>query len=109
MRTWEHLENFADLSPRLDLMVVDEAHALRNTGTKSFALGSQLGDWTDMLLLNRRLVCENRSLWPRGCSVRLVAGRAGRSVTVLEACAGRVTDPIRGQPPLPLRHSPHAP
>lgn len=51
MRTWEHLENLADLSPRFDLIVVDEAHALRNTGTKSFALGSQLGDWTDMLLL----------------------------------------------------------
>ena len=51
MRTWEHLENLADLSPHFDLIVVDEAHALRNTGTKSFALGSQLSDWTDMLLL----------------------------------------------------------
>lgn len=51
MRTWDHLENLADLSPHFDLIVVDEAHALRNTGTKSFALGSQLSDWTDMLLL----------------------------------------------------------
>ena len=51
MRTWENLENLAELSPHFDLIVVDEAHALRNTDTKSFALGSQLSDWTDMLLL----------------------------------------------------------
>ena len=51
LRVWEHLERLADLSPRFDLIVVDEAHALRNTGTKSFALGSQLSEWSDMLLL----------------------------------------------------------
>ena len=51
LRVWEHLLRLADLAPRFDLIVVDEAHALRNTATKSFALGSQLSDWSDMLLL----------------------------------------------------------
>lgn len=51
LRVWENLERLADLSPHFDLIVVDEAHALRNTATKSFALGSQLSDWSDMLLL----------------------------------------------------------
>ena len=51
MRSWEHLERLADLSPHFDLIVVDEAHALRNTATRSNALGSQLSDWADMLLL----------------------------------------------------------
>ena len=51
LRVWEHLQRLADLAPHFDLIVVDEAHALRNTATKSFALGSQLSDWSDMLLL----------------------------------------------------------
>lgn len=51
LRVWEHLERLADLSPHFDLIVVDEAHALRNTATKSFALGSLLSEWSDMLLL----------------------------------------------------------
>ena len=51
LRVWEHLERLADLSPHFDLVVVDEAHALRNTATKSFALGSLLSEWSDMLLL----------------------------------------------------------
>ena len=51
LRVWEHLERLADLSPQFDLVVVDEAHALRNTATRSFALGSLLSEWSDMLLL----------------------------------------------------------
>ena len=51
LRVWEHRERLADLSPHFDLIVVDEAHALRNTATRSFALGSLLSDWADMLLL----------------------------------------------------------
>ena len=51
MRIWQHLERLAELSPHFDLIVVDEAHALRSIGTKSFALGSLLSEWTDMLLL----------------------------------------------------------
>ena len=51
LRVWEDLQRLADLSPHFDLIIVDEAHALRNTVTKSFALGSQLSDWSDMLLL----------------------------------------------------------
>lgn len=50
LRTWEHLERLNDLAPHFDLIVVDEAHALRNTNTMSFALGSLLSDWADILL-----------------------------------------------------------
>ena len=50
LRSWEHLERFNDLSPHFDVIVVDEAHALRNTDTMSFALGSLLSDWADILL-----------------------------------------------------------
>lgn len=51
MRSWEHLERLADVSPHFDLIIVDEAHAMRNTATKSFQLGHQLSEWSDMLLL----------------------------------------------------------
>lgn len=50
LRSWEHLERLNDLSPHFDMIVVDEAHALRNTDTLSFALGSLLSDWADILL-----------------------------------------------------------
>ena len=50
LRSWEHLERLNDLSPHFDVIVVDEAHALRNTDTMSFALGSLLSDWADILL-----------------------------------------------------------
>ena len=50
LRSWEHLERLNDVSPHFDVIVVDEAHALRNTGTMSFALGSLLSDWADILL-----------------------------------------------------------
>ena len=50
LRGWEHLERLNDLAPHFDLIVVDEAHAMRNTGTMSFALGSLLSDWADILL-----------------------------------------------------------
>ena len=50
LRSWENLERLNDLSPHFDMIVVDEAHALRNTATMSFALGSLLSDWADILL-----------------------------------------------------------
>ena len=50
LRAWEDLERLNDLAPHFDLVVVDEAHAMRNTGTMSHALGSLLSDWADILL-----------------------------------------------------------
>ena len=38
-RTARELDQLAELEPRFDLIVVDEAHALRNRSTRSFALG----------------------------------------------------------------------
>jgi superfamily II DNA or RNA helicase len=47
LRTWSGLADLAELPPQFDLLIVDEAHAMRNTDTKSHALGEQLGEWAD--------------------------------------------------------------
>ena len=47
LRVWSGLERLAEIGPRFDLVVVDEAHAFRNEGTKSHALGALLSDWAD--------------------------------------------------------------
>lgn len=44
------LEQLSEMKPRFDLVIVDEAHALRNTGTRSNILGGLLSDWADHLL-----------------------------------------------------------
>lgn len=44
------LERLSQVPPRFDLVVVDEAHALRNLGTRSNLLGGLLSDWADHLL-----------------------------------------------------------
>lgn len=50
LRTSPHLDSLSQFAPRIDLVIVDEAHALRNTGTRSFSLGELLSDWADVLL-----------------------------------------------------------
>jgi superfamily II DNA or RNA helicase len=50
LRVWNGLEGLAELAPRFDLVVVDEAHAFRNSETKSHALGALLSDWADALI-----------------------------------------------------------
>jgi superfamily II DNA or RNA helicase len=50
LRVWDGLEALAQLAPRFDLVVVDEAHAFRNSETKSHALGALLSDWADALI-----------------------------------------------------------
>ncbi len=39
-----------DLHPRFDLVIVDEAHYLRNNSTRSYALGEILSEWAETLL-----------------------------------------------------------
>ncbi|MCY3924210.1 MAG: helicase-related protein [bacterium] len=50
LRTWPGLQQIGALAPRFDLIVVDEAHSLRNLGTASHALGALLSDWAATLL-----------------------------------------------------------
>lgn len=45
------LDQLTELHPRFDLVIVDEAHYLRNRESKSHALGRLLVDWSDYLLL----------------------------------------------------------
>jgi hypothetical protein len=51
LRVWSGLEQLAEISPHFDLVIVDEAHAFRNSDTKSHALGALLADWADALVL----------------------------------------------------------
>ena len=50
LRVWNGLERLSELAPRFDLVVVDEAHVFRNSGTRSHALGALLSDWSDALV-----------------------------------------------------------
>ena len=50
LRVWGGLEALARVSPRFDLIIVDEAHVFRNQGTRSNALGALLSDWADALV-----------------------------------------------------------
>ena len=49
LRRWENLSNLTGLL-KFDLIVFDEAHALRNSMTKSYALGALLTEMTDSLV-----------------------------------------------------------
>jgi len=44
------LENLAELNPRFDLVIVDEAHSLRNRSSRSNYVGSLLADLADYLI-----------------------------------------------------------
>lgn len=50
LRSADLMAEMADAHPDFDLVVVDEAHHLRNRPTLSFGLGSLLSDWTDALI-----------------------------------------------------------
>lgn len=50
MRVWDGLERLAELAPTFDLVIVDEAHAFRNSPTRSHALGALLSDWAQALI-----------------------------------------------------------
>ncbi len=44
------LRQLSEVQPRLDLVIVDEAHYLRNRDSKSHAMGHLLADWADYLI-----------------------------------------------------------
>lgn len=50
LRRWEHVDLATQLQLQFDLVIVDEAHALRNVGTKSHSLGEALSQWADALV-----------------------------------------------------------
>ena len=50
LRASVHLERLSKLAPRFDLIIVDEAHYLRNSQTQSFALGEVISDIADALV-----------------------------------------------------------
>ena len=50
LRMWEGLEQTKDIPPHFDLVIVDEAHSMRNQDTKSYALGTEISEWADNLV-----------------------------------------------------------
>ncbi|WP_432049913.1 DEAD/DEAH box helicase [Verrucosispora sp. NA02020] len=50
LRTWPGLEELRTVPPEFDLVIVDEAHSMRNQDTKSYALGTELADWAANLV-----------------------------------------------------------
>jgi superfamily II DNA or RNA helicase len=50
LRSWNGLDELRDLPPEFDLVIVDEAHSMRNQDTKSYALGTQLAEWAASLV-----------------------------------------------------------
>lgn len=50
LRTSKHLDKLTELSPRFDLIIVDEAHYLRNAGNRSNELGRLLSEWADAMI-----------------------------------------------------------
>lgn len=46
----EALQALGDVHARFDLVIVDEAHALRNRSTRAHEMGQLLSDWADVLV-----------------------------------------------------------
>ncbi|GHE84913.1 hypothetical protein GCM10018789_11150 [Streptomyces werraensis] len=50
LRRAGQLDELAELQPRFDLVIVDEAHYLRNASSRSHAAAALLADWADALI-----------------------------------------------------------
>jgi superfamily II DNA or RNA helicase len=50
LRSWNGLDELRDIPPEFDLVIVDEAHSMRNSDTKSYALGTELAEWAASLV-----------------------------------------------------------
>lgn len=50
LRMWSGLDDMREFPPEFDLVIVDEAHSMRNKGNKSYALGTELSDWAGSLV-----------------------------------------------------------
>jgi superfamily II DNA or RNA helicase len=50
LRSWNGLNELRNLPPEFDLVIVDEAHSMRNADTKSYALGTELAEWAASLV-----------------------------------------------------------
>ena len=50
LRMWDGLEETREIPPDFDLIIVDEAHSMRNQDTKSYALGTELAEWAANLV-----------------------------------------------------------
>jgi superfamily II DNA or RNA helicase len=50
LRSWNGLDGLREIPPEFDLVIVDEAHSMRNSDTRSYTLGTELAEWADSLV-----------------------------------------------------------
>ncbi|MDP7701303.1 DEAD/DEAH box helicase [Mycobacterium sp. TY815] len=50
LRSWDGIDELREFPPEFDLIIVDEAHTMRNQDTKSYALGSEIAEWAENLI-----------------------------------------------------------
>ncbi|MDT0169737.1 helicase-related protein [Pseudarthrobacter sp. BRE9] len=50
LRAWPGIDALKDSPPTFDLVIVDEAHSMRNSDTKSYALGTEVTGWADSVV-----------------------------------------------------------
>ena len=50
LRSWGGIDELRDFPPDFNLVIVDEAHSMRNQDTKSYALGTELAEWAASLV-----------------------------------------------------------
>lgn len=50
LRSWNGLDELREVPPSFGLVIVDEAHAMRNQDTRSYALGTQIAEWAENLV-----------------------------------------------------------
>jgi superfamily II DNA or RNA helicase len=50
LRSWSGIDELRDFPPEFDLVIVDEAHSMRNQDTKNYALGTELAEWAASLV-----------------------------------------------------------
>ncbi|MDR3360993.1 MAG: DEAD/DEAH box helicase, partial [Bifidobacteriaceae bacterium] len=50
LRSWKGLDDLQETPPLFDLVIVDEAHNMRNQNTKNYRLGLQLTEWASSLV-----------------------------------------------------------
>jgi hypothetical protein len=49
LRSCGGIDELHDFPPEFDLVIVDEAHSMRNQDTKNYALGTELAEWATSL------------------------------------------------------------
>jgi superfamily II DNA or RNA helicase len=81
LRTWTDLKDIADLAGPLSLVIVDEAHMMRNSDTRSYDVGEVLSTWAEAMVLLTATPINLRNQDLRNQLELLTPGEFGDDVT----------------------------